>query len=136
MIPSDRRLITQYLSHNEQFAFEQLVYRHSEMVMNVCRKMLAQHADIDDAFQATFLVLAKKLHTLRNRASVAGWLYEVATRNCLQIRQRRHRTREVQVEIEIDGAGSASGRVVRDQFFAQQVSRSDCALLYRRTLAT
>ena len=94
MIPSDRRLIRQYLKHDEQFAFEQLVCRHSEMIMKVCRNMLSQRADAEDAFQATFLILARKVHTLQDRPSIAGWLYEVAIRNCLQVRQRRRRSRE------------------------------------------
>ena len=97
MIPSDRQLIARYLKHNERFALDQLICRHLEMVMKVCRKMLPQTHDADDAFQATFLVLAKKIHSVQDRNSVAGWLYEVAIRNCLQIRQRRFRSREIEM---------------------------------------
>jgi RNA polymerase sigma factor (sigma-70 family) len=98
MIPSDRQLIARFLQHREQFALDQLICRHSEMVMKVCRKMLEQSHDADDAFQATFLVFARKIRTVQDRSSVAGWLYEVAIRNCLQIRQRRHRKRETEID--------------------------------------
>ena len=110
MIPSDRRLIRQYLKHNEQFAFEQLVCHHSEMVMKVCRNMLSQSTDADDAFQATFLILARKVHTLQDRSSIAGWLYEVAIRNCLQVRQRRRRSRETDLPDESAAQDAGSGK--------------------------
>ncbi len=96
MLHSDKTLVNRYLVHGESFALEQLVYRHSEMVMKVCQNMLPSQ-DADDAFQATFLILVKKIKTIRERESIAGWLYEVATRTSLQVKQRRLRLRETAV---------------------------------------
>ncbi len=61
-------------------AFEALVSRHGPMVMGVCRNFLRDPGDVHDAFQATFLVLARRAGAIRNRDSVGSWLYGVAIR--------------------------------------------------------
>ncbi len=61
-------------------AFEALVTRHGPMVMGVCRNILNDPTDVHDAFQATFLVLARRAEAIRNRDSVGSWLYGVAVR--------------------------------------------------------
>ena len=80
---SDGSLLERYLTGDEalaQAAFEALVVRHGPMVLGICRHVLAEEHDAEDAFQATFLVLAQKGGSIRNRTVLAGWLHEVAHR--------------------------------------------------------
>src|SRR5271157_5720848 len=80
---SDENLLDQFLSGEQsesQEAFRSLVERHGPMVLGVCRHVLNQHHDAEDAFQATFLVLVQKGSSIRNRRVLAGWLHEVAYR--------------------------------------------------------
>src|SRR5262245_59074262 len=80
---SDRRLVEQFLSGRDETVFEALVRRHGPIVYRVCWRVLQQDQDAEDAFQATFLVLAQKLRTVRKHASLAIWLYGVAYRVAL-----------------------------------------------------
>jgi RNA polymerase sigma factor (sigma-70 family) len=78
--PPDAQLLERFLAQREEAAFADLVRRHGPMVLNVCRGILRHEQDAEDAFQATFLVLARKADTIRQPEAVAGWLYEVAHR--------------------------------------------------------
>jgi RNA polymerase sigma factor (sigma-70 family) len=94
--PPDRLLLEQFIDRRDEAAFALLVARHGPMVLAVCRAMLGNHHDAEDAFQATFLVLARKADSIRNRDSVGSWLHGVAhqlARN-LQARARRRRSHE------------------------------------------
>src|SRR5207248_3642773 len=62
------QLLDQFIEHQDEFAFAALVQRHSPMVWGVCRRIVAHHQDAEDAFQATFLVLARKATSIRPRA--------------------------------------------------------------------
>ena len=64
----------------DEASFERLVLRHGPMVLRVCRDILGDHAAADDAFQATFLVLFRRVQSIRDRDAVGRWLYEVACR--------------------------------------------------------
>lgn len=77
--PSDAALVTRYARLNDHGAFAELLRRHGPVVLGVCRRTLG-HADADDAFQAVFLVLARKAGAVRPPGSVGGWLYGVAVR--------------------------------------------------------
>jgi RNA polymerase sigma factor (sigma-70 family) len=95
-IRSDVQLIDQYLTgakEDSSSAFETLVKRHGPMVLGVCRHILRQDQDAEDAFQATFLALARKAGAIQNRQILGGWLHAVAYRNAIRARQRRARSR-------------------------------------------
>jgi RNA polymerase sigma factor (sigma-70 family) len=85
---TDQELLKDFCRHGHQRAFAELLRRHGPMVRDVCSRMLTQECDADDAFQATFLLLVQKAHTIRNQASVGSWLYGVATRVAWRARAR------------------------------------------------
>src|SRR6516165_9873352 len=92
---SDRQLVNRMLAERDEAAFEAVVHRHGPMVFRVCWRVLQHSHDAEDAFQATFLVLAQKLRTLRKHASLASWLHGVAHRVALKAKaeaatRRRH----------------------------------------------
>jgi RNA polymerase sigma factor (sigma-70 family) len=95
----DKDLIERFRADRDGAAFRALVDRHGPMVFRVCRRALACHADIEDAFQATFLVLVRRGHAIRRQASVASWLHGVAHRTALKLRTEaaRRRRREGRV---------------------------------------
>jgi RNA polymerase sigma factor (sigma-70 family) len=96
---SDRELLERYLACKDPAAFEALVRRHGPRVHGTCRKVLADDADIDDAFQATFLVLIDKAGTVRWHDSLAGWLVAVAHRVAVRARCNAHRRRHFEGKV-------------------------------------
>jgi RNA polymerase sigma factor (sigma-70 family) len=95
-VRTDEQLIEQFVTgtrDTREKAFEILVKRHGPMVMGVCRQVLDRHQDAEDAFQTTFLALARKAGAIQNRRLLGPWLYEVAHRTALRTRVRvsRHR---------------------------------------------
>src|SRR5262245_43102450 len=96
---SDRQLVGRFLDERDQAAFEALVRRHGPMVYRVSWRTLQHTEDAEEAFQATFLLLASKLGTVRKQHSLASWLHGVARRVALQARAqaaaRRRRERRV-----------------------------------------
>ena len=77
---SEWELLDRYLERRDEVAFEALVARHGPMVLAVCRRMLTGQTDVEDAFQATFLVLVRRARQLGPRDAIGPWLYGVATR--------------------------------------------------------
>jgi RNA polymerase sigma factor (sigma-70 family) len=77
---TDRELIERFLMDRSESAFADLMARHGPMVLAVCRRHIRDTHAADDAFQACFLVLARKAGRVRWRESIGGWLFEVATR--------------------------------------------------------
>ena len=106
---SDRQLLERFLERRDEvaeLAFAVLVERHGPMVLGVCRRIVGDPHDAEDAFQATFLVLARRARSIRVEGSLGRWLFGVATRVATRARSddRRRRLRER------SGAGSARSR--------------------------
>jgi RNA polymerase sigma factor (sigma-70 family) len=96
---TDGQLLASFIDNKDEAAFEALVHRHAPMVFGVCRRVVRNHHDAEDAFQATFLVLACKALSVRPRERVANWLHGVALRTALKAKtntaKRRRREKEV-----------------------------------------
>jgi len=97
---TDGQLLECYLLRRDEAAFEALVRRHGPMVLGVCRRVVGNVHDAEDAFQATFLVLVRKAATIGKRGAVGNWLFGVAYRAALKARAVavRRKAREKQVE--------------------------------------
>src|SRR5262249_34479778 len=89
--PPDAELLRRYLVARDESAFAALVRRHGPMVLAVCRSVLRQRDDAEDALQATFLVLARKAGSLRRPEALSSFLHGVAYRVALKARADRIR---------------------------------------------
>ena len=96
---TDGQLLELFVTHKDEAAFAALVRRHGPMVLAVCRRVLHNLHDAEDAFQATFLVLVRKAASIRPRSLVGNWLYGVAYRTSLEARRAmaKRRAKEKQV---------------------------------------
>src|SRR5262249_60870832 len=94
----DGELLGRFVERHDEAALAALVHRHGPMVWGVCRRLLTHH-DAEDAFQATFVVLARKAPSIAPREMVGNWLYGVAHQAALHARRTaaRRRAKEVQV---------------------------------------
>src|SRR5580698_7863991 len=111
---TDRDLLDRFIARRDvvsERAFTILVERHGPMVLGVCRRIMHDPHDAEDAFQATFLVLARKGRSVRGEGSLGGWLFGVATRVATRARsdERRRRARERAGLDRLDRAGSDTG---------------------------
>jgi RNA polymerase sigma factor (sigma-70 family) len=83
---TDGQLLDLFISRRDETAFEALLSRHGAMVLGTCRRLLGNIHDAEDAFQATFLILVRKAHSVVPRDMVGNWLYGVACRTALRVR--------------------------------------------------
>ena len=108
---SDKELLERFASGRDsagELAFATLVARHGPMVFAVCRRMLRDPQDSEDAFQATFLILVRKRAAIRFEASLGPWLYGVSVRVARRARAISARRRSIEVSEPMPGASIAS----------------------------
>jgi cobalt-zinc-cadmium efflux system membrane fusion protein len=124
---SDAELLERFLQRHDQAAFELLVWRYAPLVLGVGRRVLRDAGDIEDTFQASFLILARGAHSIGRRASLAAWLHKAAYRVALAAQARA--ARRARHEQPLDGlpvpsrdpdpaeevAGRELGRVLDEQ---------------------
>lgn len=123
---TDRQLLDRFLVRRDEAAFEAIVARHGPMVLGVCRDLLRDPADADDAFQAAFLVLLRRSGSIRDRDGVGGWLHRVTYR--IALRARREASRRPALGTTADEpAGKHDGP-------AEDVVRRELRCLVRREL--
>jgi RNA polymerase sigma factor (sigma-70 family) len=97
---SDGQLLARFVSDREEAAFEAMVKRHGPMVLGVCRRILGHVQDAEDAFQAAFLVLARKAASVVKREALASFLYGVAYRTALRARARVAKRQAAERQVE------------------------------------
>jgi RNA polymerase sigma factor (sigma-70 family) len=119
----DEELLARFLDEDgtaSQDAFRVLVGRHGPRVLRICQHILDREHDAEDAFQATFLALARSGATIRDRCALGGWLQEVAYRTSLKTRMRRSRRRLLEKEVVAmtptpEGPGNPYERAALDE---------------------
>ena len=124
---SDAQLLERFLQKRDEAAFELLMWRHGPMVFGVCLRVLQHTQDAEDAFQAAFLMLARKAYSIGRRESVSGWLYMVAYRIALRARTRTIRRGRLEKPLDdlpiddknVDPADLSSWRELRQMLDAE-----------------
>src|SRR5262245_14060918 len=111
---TDGQLLECFITRRDEAAFETLVRRHAPMVLGVCRRVLRHPQDAEDAFQATFLVLARKAAALGQRELVGNWRYEAAYRAAMEAKAVRRRVKERQVSAMPEPVAAEEAEVWRD----------------------
>ncbi len=122
----DGQLLERYQTRRDEDAFEALVDLHGPMVLGLCRRMLRDPRDIEDAFQATFLVLVRKAPAIRDGNLLSNWLYGVAYRVARRARTQtlRRRGHEAAVaELEVAARPESSERPEVDPVLDQELNR-------------
>ena len=112
----DQQLLRRFAVEGDEAAFEALLRRHGPMVLGVCRRVLDCTQDVEDAFQATFVVLARKAATIRKPESVGSWLHGVAFRIARQIKAATRPGAALTAEgppVDADPLGELTWREVR-----------------------
>ncbi len=114
---SDRQLLEQFVtgpSETVEPALQALVERHGPMVLRICRRVLVDPNDADDAFQATFLVLLRRARSVRNRGSIASWLHGVALRIAARAKVEAARRRRIEMRAGPPSVGRQDDAEGRD----------------------
>src|SRR5215831_18207285 len=107
---SDDQLLARFRADREESAFAVLLRRHGRTVWNVCRRVLGQEQDAEDAFQATFLVLAGKASSIRHSEAVGSWLHGAAYRIAMRAKRdaairRKHEMKSLErPRVELRGS--------------------------------
>ena len=114
----DDQLLDRFETDGDESAFEALIGRHGPMVLTTCRAVLRDEHDVEDAFQATFLVLARKAGSIRGSEALGGWLYRVAYRASVRasveaVRRRRKEAEAAKLRMEAARPDPASDLVAR-----------------------
>ena len=128
--PSDRELLRRFAATHDEDAFRHLVERHSSCVLAVCRRVLRNECDAEDAFQATWLQLARRAGRVRWKESVAGWLYKVAFRTAIRLRASIAKRRETALRGDVMSTDESWKRL--GDWSAEQALIDEIARLPRR----
>jgi RNA polymerase sigma factor (sigma-70 family) len=111
---SDAELLERFIARHEEAAFAALVQRFGPMVLGVCRRVLQNTHDAEDAFQATFLILVRKATSIGKREALGCWLHGVALRTAVRAKvneaSRRLHERQVQAMPQTDGIAAVAWR--------------------------
>lgn len=102
---SDALLLDRYVIHRDETAFATLVERYRQLVLRICRRVLGNHHDVEDAAQDTFLALASGAASIENPGSLASWLYGVAARTACKLAAKRGKRREQALVEDVAAAG-------------------------------
>jgi RNA polymerase sigma factor (sigma-70 family) len=114
----DQELLGRFSSGRDEAAFNALLRRHGSMVLDVCRNILRNEHDAEDAFQATFLVLAEKARAIRKKSSVGSWLYGVAYRTAVKAQAQLTKRQKHEA-----GAPSRTATTAADHFTWREVQQ-------------
>jgi RNA polymerase sigma factor (sigma-70 family) len=132
---SDAALLERFVGPCDEAAFAELVRRHGPLVQGICRRVLVRVHDAEDAFQATFLVLARKARSIRRREALPGWLYEVAYRVAARARASNARRKEIEKRVaDMPRASANSGETEPDLLPILDDQLSGLPPKYRRPL--
>src|SRR5262249_4950070 len=115
---TDAQLLERFTAGRSEAAFTELVRRHGPLVLGVCRRVLRHEQDAEDAFQATFLVLARKGGTVARRGAVSGWLYQVAFHAALRVRTRAATRQRCERQVELPPAPDPLAEVTGRELLA------------------
>ena len=96
-VPTDGQLLTRFVTERDEAAFAELVARLGSVVFALCHRLLGDRHAAEDAFQATFVVLAREAQTVRPPEAVSGWVYGVARKAALEASVVKRRRRETLV---------------------------------------
>jgi len=96
---SDAELLRRFVDQRDEAAFELLLWRHAAMVLHVCRQVLSDEQAAEDAFQATFLVLARKCNSISRREALGSWLYRVAYHIALKAQAEMRKRTSIEREL-------------------------------------
>ena len=113
---TDAQMLERFLRQRDEAAFGLLMRRHAPLVFGVCRRVLQHTQDAEDAFQATFLLLARKAGAISRGESVGGWLYTVAYRIALRAKlksaKRTHQQRPLEDVPDNESGNDPADRTV------------------------
>jgi RNA polymerase sigma factor (sigma-70 family) len=112
---ADGSLLDRFVTHQDESAFATLMHRHGPLVVSVCRSILSNESDVEDAFQATFLVLVRKAGSISKRESLASWLYGVAYRIAVRAKSRAGRTTLGEAECMDEATLDPSAQAARQE---------------------
>src|SRR6516225_6249681 len=126
---SDHDLLERFNGQRDEAVFHALLLRHGPMVLEVCRGVLGNEADAEDAFQAAFLILARKAASIRKTTSVGSWLHGVAYRTALKARAQSAARQKTEARAPAR-SGSEPGDLTWRE--AQQVVHEELAGLAER----